>query len=89
MADIGAYSENSKYTVADVQEIVEHANINGIVSDDNIKSIGPYTSKDFYVSPAWNDSLNNRDFEFRYSSDSGIRLSSPCWIWMVSDEWMG
>ena len=47
MADIGAYSENSKYTVADVQEIVEHANINGIVSDDNIKSIGPYTSKDF------------------------------------------
>jgi len=30
MADIGAYNENSKYTLADVREIVEHANINGI-----------------------------------------------------------
>ena len=36
MADIGAYNENSKYTVADVQEIVEHANINGIVYDDEM-----------------------------------------------------
>ena len=52
MADIGAYNEYSKYTVADVQEIVEHANINGIVSDGEIRSIGPYTSYDFYIMPA-------------------------------------
>ena len=41
MADIGAYNENSKYTVADVQEIVEHANMNGIVSDEELRNLGP------------------------------------------------
>ena len=29
MADIGAYNENSKYTVDDVKEIVEEANRRG------------------------------------------------------------
>ena len=52
MADIGAYNEKSKYTVADVQEIVEYANINGIVSDEEIRSIGPCTSKNFYITAA-------------------------------------
>ena len=72
MADIGAYNENSKYTLADVREIVEHANINGTVSDEELRSLGPYLPNNFYILPAKNDSLHNRDFKFRYSSNSGV-----------------
>ena len=52
MADIGAYNENSKYTLADVREIVEHANINGTVSDEELRSLGPYLPNNFYILPA-------------------------------------